>query len=366
MPDFDKIRRDGKITKSARWVVMPFINGGSLQSIMASSYPDGLPEPFIAAVLKEALSVLSYLHGQHLLHRNIKADNILIDSSASVKLADRVFSASAHTMLDDVAEKPYWIAPEVEHQHLYTGYGFTADIWAFGVTALELAYGRPPLSHLPLSKSMMIQIKERFRFSDPYNKITKARKPKSFSDAFKSMVGLCLDRDHLKRPIADELLKHPFFNINEGTDFLIKNHLEGAPAGEMRLRSLSKEVENVEQPRIRGWEFNKEGFVLDPVFQGGDDTVVKHVIFEEEGAAAGTSKSILKKMMSLKESLDVQRQHVGMVIEFLGGEESDEARREREMMQEIEKLRLEVENGKKMVLELEVKLEFMKLQQFSE
>lgn len=365
MPDFDKIRREGKNMKSARWVVMPFISTGSLQSIMASSYPDGLPESFIAALLREVLSVLSDLHGQHLVHRNINVDNILIDSAASVKLADRGFSASIHDSGDDVTEKPYWMAPEVEHQHLYTGYGFMADIWAFGVTALELAYGRPPLSHLPLSKSMMVRIKERFRFSDPYNR-TKPRKPKSFSNAFTSMVGLCLDRDHSKRPTAEELLEHPFFNIEEGADFLIKRHLEGVPAGEMRLRSLSKEVENVEHTRIIGWKFNKEGFVLDPFFQG-DDTVVKHVILQEEGAAAaGTSKSILKKMMNLRESLDVQRQQVGMVIAFLGGKESDEARREREMMEEVEKLRLEVENGKKMVLELAVKLELMKLQHSSE
>lgn len=157
------------------WVVMPFMCGGSLQSIIASSFPDGLSEPSIATVLKEILSALSYLHDQGHLHRDIKAGNILIDSNGSVKLADFGVSASIYESnwsrsgsLTDMAGTPYWMAPEVIHSH--TGYGCKADIWSFGITALELAHGRPPLSHLPPSKSLIMKITKRFRFSDHYQK----------------------------------------------------------------------------------------------------------------------------------------------------------------------------------------------------
>ncbi|KAL0322480.1 UNVERIFIED_CONTAM: Serine/threonine-protein kinase BLUS1 [Sesamum angustifolium] len=179
--DFDSVRREAKTMTLLRhpnilrahcsftvdrrlWVVMPFMSGGSLQSIIASSFPDGLPEPCIATVLKEILSALSYLHGQGHLHRDIKAGNILVDSNGSVKLADFGVSASIYESnlthglgrsssssslrLTDFTGTPYWMAPEVIHSH--TGYGFKADIWSFGITALELAHGRPPLSDLPL------------------------------------------------------------------------------------------------------------------------------------------------------------------------------------------------------------------------
>ncbi|XP_059671053.1 serine/threonine-protein kinase BLUS1-like [Cornus florida] len=100
------------------------------------------------------------------------------------------------------------MAPEVIHSH--TGYSFKADIWSFGISALELAHGRPPLSHLPPSKSLFMKITNRFRFSD-YEKINQSLKNKKFSKSFKDMVALCLDQDPSKRPSAEKLLKHSFF-----------------------------------------------------------------------------------------------------------------------------------------------------------
>jgi serine/threonine protein kinase len=165
------------------WVVMPFMDAGSLHSILSHGFPGGLPEPCVAVVLAETLRALCYLHGQGRIHRDIKAGNILVDSDGAVKLADFGVSASiyetihasasaataaalglgssASCCLNDVAGTPYWMAPEVIHSHV--GYGIKADIWSFGITALELAHGRPPLSHLPPSKSMLMRITSRVR-----------------------------------------------------------------------------------------------------------------------------------------------------------------------------------------------------------
>ncbi|XP_057783470.1 serine/threonine-protein kinase BLUS1 [Salvia miltiorrhiza] len=403
--DFENVRREAKImtllwhpnilrahcsftVKSSLWVVMPFMSGGSLQSIIASSYPDGLPEPCIASVLKEILSALSYLHDQGHLHRDIKAGNILIDSNGTVKLADFGVSASVYEsslscgwagssssmsrMLTDVTGTPYWMAPEVIHSH--TGYGIKADIWSFGITALELAHGRPPLSHLPPSKSMMMKITKKFRFSDHYDK-TKASMNKRFSKSFKNMVGLCLDHDPSKRPTAEKLLKHSFFKNCKGPDFLIKNVLHGVPAVEQRfkgaeihrLTSMSRSSEDddddeadsasgqlLKHRRISGWNFNEEGFQLDPVFPA-DDAPAKQVVIQEEdescddarGGGDGGAAAVLRTMLVLRDSLDDQRQRVGQIIAFLGGEEPVEATREEQLMQEIVNLRMELENQKK-------------------
>ncbi|XP_062108149.1 serine/threonine-protein kinase BLUS1 [Humulus lupulus] len=351
--DFDNVRRETKIMSLLShpnilnahcsfmvdrrlWVVMPFMSAGSLQSIIASSFPNGLSEPSIAVVLKEILNALSYLHDQGQLHRDIKAGNILIDANGSVKLADFGVSASIYesnsnrgwsmssSSLTDVTGTPYWMAPEVIHSH--NGYGFKADIWSFGITALELAHGCPPLSHLPLSKSLLLKITKRFRFSD-YEKQhdTKNKNKQRFSKGFKDMVGLCLNQDPAKRPSADKLLKHPFFkNCNKGPDFLVKNILHGLSSVEERY-SLANTIATTtlhhhrdhddddeddddggsgireKQRRISGWNFNEDGFKLEPVFptqpineEEEDDSVVKQVRFGGE--------TIISKANSSKEN----------------------------------------------------------------
>ncbi|KAJ8768358.1 hypothetical protein K2173_021511 [Erythroxylum novogranatense] len=450
--DFDNVRREIKtmsllshpnileahcsFTVDRRlWVVMPFMSGGSLQSIISSSFPDGLSEPCIAIVLKEILNALSYLHRQGHLHRDIKAGNILIDSNGHVKLADFGVSASIYEsttgqgsgssscssrlMLTDVAGTPYWMAPEVIHSH--TGYSFKADIWSFGITALELAHGCPPLSHLPPSKSLLMKITKRFRFSD-YEK-HKKDKSKKFSKAFKDMVASCLDQDPAKRPSAEKLLKHSFFKNCKGSEYLVKHVLQGLPSVEERFREgkvlygttktacgnneeddETMEVNIVKVRRISGWNFNEEGFELDPIFptEIKDDSVMKKVRFggetfiqakkpecsqssdsgesshssparlgenEEEIARAckGSDNTqfgenynvnlVVGGLVNLQKSLDVQKQNVNKIIEMFGGEVKTEER----LMQVIENLNTELMNERQKNFELEMELQFLKL-----
>ncbi|XP_059448801.1 serine/threonine-protein kinase BLUS1-like, partial [Corylus avellana] len=264
------------------WLVMPFMSAGSLQSIISSSFPDGLSEPCIAIILKQTLTALSFLHTQQHTHRDIKPGNILIDSNGSVKLSFFGLLASIYQALRStrqgwstlLADAPYWRAPEVIHSQ--QGYTVKADIWSFGITALELAHGRPPLS------------------SSNHN---------NFSKAFKEMVASCLHQDPSKRPSAETLLKHSFFENCGGLDFLVKNVLQGLPSLEQRfkgskinihapLRSKNREVgdsscssgrQSIEQRRISSWSFNEDEFELDPVYPtDSTDSVVKKVRFGGE------------------------------------------------------------------------------------
>lgn len=326
--DFDSVRREAKtmsllshpnilnahcsFTVGRRlWVVMPFMSAGSLQLIVASSFPTGISEPSIAVILRDTLLALSYLHNQGHLHRDVKAGNILMDSNGAVKLADFGVSASIYEwntsqgfsrssssshMLTDFAGTVYWMAPEVIHSH--TGYSFKADIWSFGITALELAHGRPPLSHLPPSKSLLMKITRRFRFSD-YEKHRKEGN-KKFSKAFKEMVASCLDQDPSRRPTADRLLKHSFFKNCKGSEFLVKSVLLGLPSVEERFRrtklvrslsinkggeELEDEGEGKRERRISGWNFNEDMLEFDPVFPSEclqEDSTVKQVRFGGE------------------------------------------------------------------------------------
>lgn len=320
------------------WVVMPFMGAGSLHSILRHGFPGGLPEPCVAVVLGETLRALCYLHGQGRIHRDIKAGNILVDSDGAVKLADFGVSASIYETIrqhasasastaaavgtgssasccfNDVAGTPYWMAPEVIHSHV--GYGIKADIWSFGITALELAHGRPPLSHLPPSKSMLMRITSRVRFEESGGGRNRNNK---FSRAFKDMVSACLCQEPAKRPSAEKLLRHPFFNkacSRRSRDFLVRNVLAAVPSIEERCRKddeagndlcgcvgggarcvspCPRHADNVvvaKNRRISGWNFNEDNLEFDPTteerpveaekrclpfdFDEGDDQVELH------------------------------------------------------------------------------------------
>jgi serine/threonine-protein kinase OSR1/STK39 len=269
------------------------------------------------------------------------------------------------------------------------------------------------LSHLPPSKSLLLKITKRFRFSD-YEK-HKNEKHKKFSKAFKDMVASCLDQEPSKRPSAEKLLKHSFFKNCKGSDFLVKNVLHGLPSVEERFKE-SKTIhalvtskingddeeeedaarQNIKERRISGWNFNEEGFELDPVFpsKSNDDSVVKQVqsgcetIIEDRGGKSGdhsgelipsspvevveeaenrssggvNKEAMVEGLVALKMSLDVQSATVSNLIVQLRGEEGQEVSKEKQLAQVIELQRVELENERKKNFEMDMELRFLKLQ----
>ncbi|WRX29022.1 Protein kinase domain - like 10 [Theobroma cacao] len=187
---------------------MPFMSEGSCLHRMKTGYPDGFEEAAIASILKETLKALDYLHRQGHIHRDVKAGNILLDNNGTVKLADFGVSACMFDSGDRQRSRntfvgtPCWMAPEVMQPG--TGYNSKADIWSFGITALELAHGHAPFSNYPPMKVLLMTIQN----APPRLDQDCDRK---FSKSFKDMVAMCLVKDHTKRPTAEKLLKHSFF-----------------------------------------------------------------------------------------------------------------------------------------------------------
>ncbi|XP_059446754.1 serine/threonine-protein kinase BLUS1-like [Corylus avellana] len=338
------------------WVVTPINSAGSLQSIISSSFPDGLSEPCIAIVLKQTLSALSNFHSQDFLHGDIKASNILIDSNGSVKLA-----SSSLMLTHDVAGAPYWMAPEVINSQNNGNYSLKVDMWSFGITALELARGRPPLSRLPPSNH------------------------NNFSEAFKDMVASCLHQDPSKRPSAETLLKHSFFENCRGSDFLVKNVLQGLPPSDDSAmveglvalrRGLGEQRETVsnlidlemgrEQKMpsdsarriISGWNFNEERFELDPVFQTESTTIIEDKRGElgETGELIDHSDQAEEAMM---EDLDLDDLKLSLYLQMVRVENLIfQLREKEEKAKVIERQRVELEyekewNLKKLEMDLE-------------
>ncbi|XP_077244112.1 protein kinase superfamily protein isoform X2 [Tasmannia lanceolata] len=255
------------------WVVMPYMSGGSCLHIMKSAHPEGFEEPVIATLLREVLKALVYLHGHGHIHRDVKSGNILIDANGTVKLADFGVSACMFDTGDRQRSRntfvgtPCWMAPEVMQQ--LHGYDFKADIWSFGITALELAHGHAPFSKYPPMKVLLMTLQNAPPGLD-------YERDKRFSKSFKELVAACLVKDPKKRPTSEKLLKHHFFKHARSNEYMARAILDGlAPLGE-RFRVLkAKEAELLVQNKvmygnkeqlsqqeymrgISGWNFNLE------------------------------------------------------------------------------------------------------------
>ncbi|KAG2676964.1 hypothetical protein I3760_12G075600 [Carya illinoinensis] len=245
------------------WVVMPFMAEGSCLHLMKIAYPDGFEEAAIGSILKETLKALEYLHRQGHIHRDVKAGNILLDSNGMVKLADFGVSACMFDTGDRQRSRntfvgtPCWMAPEVLQPG--SGYNSKADIWSFGITALELAHGHAPFSKYPPMKVLLMTIQNAPPGLD-YDR------DKKFSKLFKEMVAMCLVKDQTKRPTVEKLLKHSFFKQAKPPEISVKKLFADLPPLWNRVKALQlkdaaqlalKKMPSAEQEAISQSEYQR-------------------------------------------------------------------------------------------------------------
>ena len=130
------------------WIVMEYASGGSVRTLMKSCKGEVLEEKYIVVLVRETLLALSYLHKMGVIHRDIKAANILVTSVGKVMLCDFGVSAllaNSHSKRNTLVGTPYWMAPEVAQA--IPAYDTKADIWSLGITIYEMVTGSPPLSN---------------------------------------------------------------------------------------------------------------------------------------------------------------------------------------------------------------------------
>ncbi|XP_077042200.1 serine/threonine-protein kinase PAK 3-like isoform X1 [Agelaius phoeniceus] len=228
---------DSYLVNEDLWLVMEYVDGGTLTSVLVRVL---MEEGMIAAISKECLKALDFLHSKNVIHRDVKSDNILLGMDGSVKLSRCswsgmaslcsqtqsgeflclvswfklaltvfLFSSSADfglcaqltperstrcTMLGS----PYWVAPEIVKRKEYDT---QVDIWALGIVAIEMLEGEPPyFKESPIQAQRLIA----------RNRYPPLRMPSKMSILFHAFLHSCLDTNPSIRWTARELLQHPF------------------------------------------------------------------------------------------------------------------------------------------------------------
>ncbi|EMR11364.1 hypothetical protein PNEG_00391 [Pneumocystis murina B123] len=193
------VRYHGSFLYDTRlWVIMDFCEGGSIRTLMKSCR---IEEKYLSVIIREILIALNYIHRSGIIHRDIKAANILITNDGRVQLCD--FGVAAQLTANNFKRNtfvgtPYWMAPEVITEG--ASYNFKADIWSLGITIYEIATGNPPFADQePMRAIILIPRSPPTRLEGT-----------QFSSQLKDFVAICLNEDVNERPSAMELLKTKF------------------------------------------------------------------------------------------------------------------------------------------------------------
>ncbi|KAG9395486.1 Protein kinase domain [Carpediemonas membranifera] len=181
-------------------MVLEYMDAGSLASPLFHHVPENLLRLMAVSLFRG----LSHMHTSHYIHRDIKPANILVNTKGEVKLTDFGVAAELdHTL----AQANSWVGTMVymSPERINGGsYSFAADIWALGLTVMEVAMGRFPLAPTMEDAGSFLDVMDIIVSQEI------PRLPDEFSPEFQHFISLCLKKDVAERPMAPTLLEHPW------------------------------------------------------------------------------------------------------------------------------------------------------------
>lgn len=188
------------------YIFLDYVPGGSLEDVLGDFQ---LPENVIRLYTQQILEGLAYLHENKIIHRDIKAANVLLDDFGCVYLADFGCSKKITTELSkenkSLSGTPNFMAPEVVKKG---DYSTKSDVYSLGCTLLQMTTGKPPW-HQDLTR--FDNVYAFFSWLSESDKWDLANYiPEHLSDNCKDFIRQCLREDVNERPTAMDLMMHPF------------------------------------------------------------------------------------------------------------------------------------------------------------
>ncbi|XP_077047208.1 serine/threonine-protein kinase PAK 3-like [Agelaius phoeniceus] len=182
------------------WLVMEYMDGGTLRDVVRQTR---MAEGEMAAVSRECLQGLDFLHSNRVIHRDLKSSNILLGMDGSVRLADFGLCAQLSPEQDQrssMVGTAHWMAPEVVTR---SPYGPKVDIWSFGIVTIEMVEGEPPYFRetAAMARALIRQ-----------NGTPQLQEPRRLSALLRDFLECSLEPDEERRWAAQELLQHPFLS----------------------------------------------------------------------------------------------------------------------------------------------------------
>ena len=199
---YNILKSKNEENKKCIYLLLEYCHFGSIREIIKRGKKKNIQitETELSSIIYMVLKGIQFIHSKNLIDRDIKGRNILINNEGEVKLCDFGICRpyKKNQMKNLRGGSPYWMAPEILKKEEY---GPNIDIWALGITCIEMAEYEPPYSKLSPNDVIKKIIK-----SPPKG----LNNPKNWSKEFNEFVNLCLEIDKNKRPLSDELLKHDF------------------------------------------------------------------------------------------------------------------------------------------------------------
>ncbi|XP_041700575.1 mitogen-activated protein kinase kinase kinase kinase 4 isoform X4 [Coregonus clupeaformis] len=340
------------------WLVMEFCGAGSITDLVKNTKGNTLKEDWIAYISREILRGLAHLHAHHVIHRDIKGQNVLLTENAEVKLVDFGVSAQLDRTVgrrNTFIGTPYWMAPEVIacDENPDATYDYRSDLWSTGITAIEMAEGAPPLCDMHPMRAL---------FLIPRNPPPRL-KSKKWSKKFCSFIEGSLVKNYTQRPPTDQLLKHPFIRDQPNerqVRIQLKDHIDRTKKKRGEKDETEYEYSGSEEEEEEAQE--QEGEPSSIVNQPGESTLRRDFIRlqqENKERSEALRRQQLLQEQQLREQEEYKRQLLAERQKRIEQQKEqrrrleEQQRREREMRQQEREQRRREQDDKRRMEEVE-------------